>query len=157
LAAADAAAAADAVFDDERLAQVLGELLRHQPRDGIGAAAGGERNDEPDRALGPARGGRLRMSDLCPQQARQQCQGYAPDSSGPTTYVRYGPARGLLGSREFNHAIRSASRRLSIRELRSRKARASLGSSAVRRNSSWLRLRTAGSFSASSRLLRMVC
>ena len=65
LAAADAAAAADAVFDDERLAQALNELLRHQPRDGIGAAAGRERHDEPHWALGPARVDRLRMGDVC--------------------------------------------------------------------------------------------
>ena len=40
--------------------------------------------------------------------------------------------------------------------MRSRNARASFGSSAVRRNCSWFFLRTAGSFSASTRLLRMV-
>ena len=48
----------------------------------------------------------------------------------------------------FHHAIASASRKLSNSAVRSRYWRASAGSSAVRRNSSWLRCRTAGSFSA---------
>ena len=54
------------------------------------------------------------------------------------------------------HGICSASRMLSISDERSRNARASFGSSAVRRSWSWFFLRTAGSFSASRRLLRMV-
>jgi hypothetical protein len=71
LASTDTAAAADAVFDHERLAQALAKLLRHQPGDDIGAAARRERHDEPDRTLGPARIVRLCLRTTCPKQPAQ--------------------------------------------------------------------------------------
>jgi hypothetical protein len=66
LASTDAAAAADAVFDHERLTQALAELLRHQPGDDVGAAARRERHDEPDRTFGPARIAGLCVRKVCP-------------------------------------------------------------------------------------------
>ena len=44
------AAGAGLVLDDDRLAEHLAQPLGQQPGDGIGAAAGGEADQQPDRA-----------------------------------------------------------------------------------------------------------
>ena len=71
---ADAAAAADAVLDHELLAEPLAELLRDDAGDGVGAAAGGERHDEADRPLRPARVRGLRQHCVGGEQPGQQYQ-----------------------------------------------------------------------------------
>src|SRR5690606_21125458 len=53
---ADVAGGARAVFDDYRGAQVLGQLVGDQPRQHVGRAAGGGRDDEVDRFVGPGMG-----------------------------------------------------------------------------------------------------
>ena len=50
--AADAAAGAGAILDDDRLTQWPANLLGNQPRDEIGRAARADRNDDLDRPLG---------------------------------------------------------------------------------------------------------
>ena len=52
----DVAAGAGFVVDDDRLPQRLGELLRHDARHHVGAAAGREAHDDADRLGGPGRG-----------------------------------------------------------------------------------------------------
>jgi hypothetical protein len=47
------AASADAIFDDERLAQLLGEILTDQPRNPVRVAAGGEWHRNLHRTLRP--------------------------------------------------------------------------------------------------------
>ena len=46
------AAGAGAVLDDHRLAELVGELAAEQPRQHVDRAAGRERHDQPDRAVG---------------------------------------------------------------------------------------------------------
>ena len=48
------AAGARLALDDELLTEHLGHLQRHQPRDGVGAAAGRERDCNADRPVRPA-------------------------------------------------------------------------------------------------------
>ena len=79
---ADAAAAADAVLDDQLLTQALTELLRDQAGDGVRAAAGGERDDEADRPLRPARVGGLCMRRGRPKASREQHQDQASHEVG---------------------------------------------------------------------------
>jgi hypothetical protein len=74
LGGAEAAATADPVLDHGLLAQALRKLLRHQPRHGVGAAAGRERHDEPDRPLRPARADGLRLCSGCRNERRQHGQ-----------------------------------------------------------------------------------
>ena len=69
-------ARAGTVLDHERFAETLGEFLSEQPRQNIGAAAGRERHDERDLAVGILRGAVLgrRRADRCADQreAKQQ-------------------------------------------------------------------------------------
>jgi len=51
---ADIAARARAVLDHDLLAETGAELLRDDPRDDVGAAAGREGDDQADRPIGPS-------------------------------------------------------------------------------------------------------
>ena len=53
---ADRAAGAGFVFDDELLAKLAAEPVKDDPRNDIGGAARTERNDDPDRLVGPIGG-----------------------------------------------------------------------------------------------------
>ena len=67
---ADDAARARPVVDDHRLPELRGESLPDQPRDGVVAAAGGERHDQAQRFVGKRRVGRQRKGNE--QQQRQR-------------------------------------------------------------------------------------
>jgi hypothetical protein len=66
LAGSDIAARAGDVLDIDLLAELLGQLLRHEPREGVGHPAGRKCNDRPHR---PCRIG-LRFRD--PRHSRQR-------------------------------------------------------------------------------------
>ena len=131
---ADDAAGADAVVDHDLLAEPLGQLLADDAGDGVGAAAGLERHDQADRALDRPAPVALRAGD-----APRHCRGKeSEDEAGhedisgfvirasrfPDLRTEYHEgSQACIGLRRS----RSASRRLSISEVRSRNARASFG------------------------------
>jgi hypothetical protein len=68
---ADGAARARTVLDHDRLVDLLGDLLEHDPPDDVVGRAGGERNDRLDGPLGPWRLRRRSLRHRQQQSARK--------------------------------------------------------------------------------------
>src|SRR5581483_8930024 len=77
---ADATGGAGPVLDDARLAENVGEMLRQQAGDEIGAAARRKRHDDADRLR---RILRLGAGAEWPQQARRAARGDATENPAP--------------------------------------------------------------------------
>src|SRR5262249_40596463 len=119
---ADFAASAGAVDDHDLRAatEVLLHVGRERPRDEVGAAAGRERDDQGDRALGIRRGCRLR-------QEREQYRNQQSCHRSPFSELN------------INSASRAASESLSSPSTASRSSATRASGSAWRASRSYLR------------------
>src|SRR6185295_19262441 len=126
------------VLDDERAAGHLGEPLSNDACDDVVGAACRVRRDDPHG---------LRSERLCVALRGGECERARDENTHEPQAMHQG----------IDQTIAAASRTLLSSEVRMRYARASSGSPAVRLRLSWFALRTAGSFSASTRRLRSVC